>query len=510
MHSPQLTPSKASDAVRKVYQDSPLLSQRIKTAKPRPRTVRSPKLQLPPTRSSPHSPLAKSGIRKSPSSIRMKMNTPTSINVSSKAFQLLMGDPTVAINSPPISNAVYTPSYYKNQQLHQLQSPVNSTSSLIMSKKAHKLLIDGKSPPQQPIDLTNVLASQHLETKGSLHHIIRTPRKEIASSDKSVLENLSCNNNAVPFSYMQRTESTNSLKRTTVHTNSFGLKPLTRSRSFGSFTTSSSLRKASIELERTASPVKNSGKNKTLLQHLRVKALKKKKKKLRLSDSSRRALALNAVGTEHEFHIKGQDSKSMSASQVSREAALSRGNLLPLNKLDNTTDIPQLEITTVLAIDEYRSYFKEFCNLELSTENIDFWEECLKYEKWSNKKQRLIHAKNLYNAYICPAAPNSLNIDIYAINKIKKRLDASERNSDSVEDNLVDLLKEVKSSIEVCMSDTYHRFKQSQLYKNMINNSIESNKLQISVANSADNSGATPSFSSKIITFLSNTLSFNN
>jgi hypothetical protein len=147
-------------------------------------------------------------------------------------------------------------------------------------------------------------------------------------------------------------------------------------------------------------------------------------------------------------------------------------------KLLNYLYYKKMEVLDALNNEEYRMLFKEFCQYELSTENIYFWEECLKYEEWISKEQRLTHAKQLYNIFIDPTSNNSLNIDIHAIKAIKKRIDDCENNSAS-QDDLSDLLDLVKSLVELCMSDTFHRFYNDKTYQNKISsfNTIDLNRI---------------------------------
>jgi ankyrin repeat protein len=124
-----------------------------------------------------------------------------------------------------------------------------------------------------------------------------------------------------------------------------------------------------------------------------------------------------------------------------------------------------MEVGDMLNNEECRFLFKEFCQLELSTENIDFWEECAIYEKWTNKKQRLIHGNNLYNMYISRNALKSINIDMSAVRAVKSRLDSCHIKDN---DDLSDLLTHVKLLVEHCMSDTFFRFCKHELYKEKV------------------------------------------
>lgn len=124
----------------------------------------------------------------------------------------------------------------------------------------------------------------------------------------------------------------------------------------------------------------------------------------------------------------------------------------------------EIELFDVLNNDDCRQLFKEFCQRELSTENIDFWEECMEYKEWENKGQRLVHARHLYNNFISPKSRAALNISADVAKIVEKRIVEHEENIPQ-DDNLTDIFAPVKKQAEICMSDTFPRFVRDQYYK---------------------------------------------
>lgn len=117
---------------------------------------------------------------------------------------------------------------------------------------------------------------------------------------------------------------------------------------------------------------------------------------------------------------------------------------------------------------ELRPYFERYAKTECSEENITFWKNIeYEYKNWRNKKQRLIHAWQIFATYIEPSSNCALNIDSFMVCAIKKRIDEAAQNWST--DSLEDLYDDLQRTIEVLMQDTFARFLDSELFKEMYN-----------------------------------------
>jgi hypothetical protein len=108
-----------------------------------------------------------------------------------------------------------------------------------------------------------------------------------------------------------------------------------------------------------------------------------------------------------------------------------------------------------------------FVTISRSVENVSFWESVqFVFKKLKNKEQRLNCARRLYNTFIAETAPSAININRKQIETIKQRIDdcANNRNGET----LNGLFDEVHRSIEALMMDSFSRFQESPLYKEML------------------------------------------
>ncbi len=127
----------------------------------------------------------------------------------------------------------------------------------------------------------------------------------------------------------------------------------------------------------------------------------------------------------------------------------------------------EMDVLDMLVNEEWRQWFRQFCKIELSVENVDFWEECEKYEKWTRIEHRIFHAMYLYNTYISSESRYAINIDENARKYVKERIDTFRKSPSRYED-LKDLFFNVKKLVKVCMSDTLQRFTRSQVFQEKI------------------------------------------
>lgn len=146
-------------------------------------------------------------------------------------------------------------------------------------------------------------------------------------------------------------------------------------------------------------------------------------------------------------------------------SACNQGNDTMSLKLLEHLGNREMTVLDMLYNDECRFLFKEFCQMELSSENIEFWEECQEFNKCTSVEQRWVYALNLYQTYISPHSTKPINIDMSAVKEVKKRLDNFEKNR-QVE--LSDILAPVKTRVEECMSDTFIRFLKDKLYRDRV------------------------------------------
>lgn len=102
-----------------------------------------------------------------------------------------------------------------------------------------------------------------------------------------------------------------------------------------------------------------------------------------------------------------------------------------------------------------------------SVENVSFWESVqFVFKKLKNKEQRLNCARRLYNTFIAENAPSAININRQQIETIKRRIDDCANNMNG--ETLNGLFDEVHKSIEALMMDSFSRFQDSPLHKEML------------------------------------------
>jgi hypothetical protein len=124
------------------------------------------------------------------------------------------------------------------------------------------------------------------------------------------------------------------------------------------------------------------------------------------------------------------------------------------------------ELVDILADPLCREHLCNFLKKEYCEENMYFYENVLVFNTWKNKKQRLPHAKDVYQRFISVDAPEQINIDMYAITDIEERIRKCEEGV--IDEHLVGLFDNVSAAVEHIMLDSYSRFVITPAYSEMI------------------------------------------
>ncbi len=111
--------------------------------------------------------------------------------------------------------------------------------------------------------------------------------------------------------------------------------------------------------------------------------------------------------------------------------------------------------------------FRGFLKTEFSDENIEFWIECEDYKFISKELKREAKAKKIYSDFVAIGAPREVNLDI------EIRAHTAERILSPSHDTFDRAQKRITALME---KDSYPRFLESDLYKNLISNDISNSK----------------------------------
>ncbi|KAL9648624.1 hypothetical protein ABK040_016256 [Willaertia magna] len=142
------------------------------------------------------------------------------------------------------------------------------------------------------------------------------------------------------------------------------------------------------------------------------------------------------------------------------------------NNNESSSSGGKITFEQVLQTPHHREYFIKHCQLEYSTENIEFWMEVkLKYKFLLSKQHRLKLAKQLFDEYVSLNASKALNIDKKAIQAVKNRIEKAESSDiNNNEDDLENLFDSIVTHIISVMLDSFRRFQLSNLFQEMTNN----------------------------------------
>ncbi|XP_069793923.1 regulator of G-protein signaling 5-like [Narcine bancroftii] len=106
--------------------------------------------------------------------------------------------------------------------------------------------------------------------------------------------------------------------------------------------------------------------------------------------------------------------------------------------------------------------FKTFLKSEYNDENIEFWLACEDYKKLKSPAKQASKAKKICSDFIEPMSPKEINLDYYTKETITKNLQHPTCSS------FEDAQKKIYALME---NNCYARFLQSDIYKNILNNS---------------------------------------
>lgn len=103
--------------------------------------------------------------------------------------------------------------------------------------------------------------------------------------------------------------------------------------------------------------------------------------------------------------------------------------------------------------------FRGFLKTEFSDENIEFWLECEDY-KYTNKEiKRLAKSKKIYSDYVAIGSPREVNLDI----------EIRAHTAQNILNPTPDTFERAQKRIQALMEkDSYPRFLESDLYKNLL------------------------------------------
>lgn len=121
-------------------------------------------------------------------------------------------------------------------------------------------------------------------------------------------------------------------------------------------------------------------------------------------------------------------------------------------------------INNIILIKDGLALFRGFLRTEFSDENIEFWLECEDYKFINKELKREAKAKKIYSDFVAIGSPREVNLDIeIRAHTAEKILTPSHNTFDRAQKRILALMEK----------DSYPRFLESDLYKNIISNSSE-------------------------------------
>lgn len=137
--------------------------------------------------------------------------------------------------------------------------------------------------------------------------------------------------------------------------------------------------------------------------------------------------------------------------------------------LKRTSSLPEIstsedDLISVLKDPKKRKFFKLFAKKEYSEENIAFWEEVQLFMKEESASKRIAHAHRIIQTYFDEMSPHTINTSKWLKNSVKVELELQQKFNICRKN----LFHCVVSDLELnVLSDTFKRFLESQLYKEM-------------------------------------------
>ncbi|XP_062919914.1 regulator of G-protein signaling 21-like [Mobula hypostoma] len=108
--------------------------------------------------------------------------------------------------------------------------------------------------------------------------------------------------------------------------------------------------------------------------------------------------------------------------------------------------------------------FKTFLKSEYNDENIEFWLACEDYKKIKSPTKQASRAKKIFSDFLEPMSPKEINVDYYTKDAITKNLQHPTCSCFEVAQKKIYALME---------NNCYARFLQSDIYQNILNNSLD-------------------------------------
>ena len=103
--------------------------------------------------------------------------------------------------------------------------------------------------------------------------------------------------------------------------------------------------------------------------------------------------------------------------------------------------------------------FRGFLKTEFSEENIEFWLECEDYKYINKEIKRIAKSKKIYQDFVAIGSPKEVNLDI------ELRAHTAQNILNPSHDTFDRAQKRIQALME---KDSYPRFLESSLYKNLL------------------------------------------
>lgn len=163
------------------------------------------------------------------------------------------------------------------------------------------------------------------------------------------------------------------------------------------------------------------------------------------------------------FKLKFKEEDHMSQ----RKGLVSRRKSDPLAQA-----LQEIDINEVKEKPKFRQYFKKFCQMEYSAENINFYEMFLEYKQLKTVEDRYKMMQTLYDDFLLDSAPFQINVNkklIKEVDNVLKQKGTQEASLTPTPESFDNLMNEVN----LVLLDTYSRFKVSELFHDMVEERVK-------------------------------------
>ena len=120
----------------------------------------------------------------------------------------------------------------------------------------------------------------------------------------------------------------------------------------------------------------------------------------------------------------------------------------------------QIELMDVLEKKSFLKFFKLFATKEYSVENVVFYEEVQTYKKITDEKKKKIRIDQMMSTFFDSDSMHEINTSKKLITSLKEEIEKNNFSDDFFDSILTDV-------IQTNLSDTFQRFKNSELFKEM-------------------------------------------